>query len=393
VHFPTDTSYTTAGLVNGNTVTNVIETSAGAVSTANVGTYAIDVSAAVGPGLPNYNINYVDGTLNVTPATATIVVTPYSVTYNGLAHSATGTATGVGGVNLGSDLTISSTHTNAGTYTDSWSFNAGSNYKTASGTMTDTIAQANASVIVTPYDVTYNNQAHTATGTATGVGGVNLPASDLNLTGTTHTTAGTYSDTWTFSDPNYVSQTGTVTDTIQKANATIAVTLYDVTYTGTAHSATGTATGVGGVNLASDLTIISTHTNAGTYTDSWSFNAGNNYNTASGTMTDIINKANAHIIVSPYNVLFDGCAHIATGIAIGVNGQALSGLNLGGTVHLGGYNTTIFYDRWTFTDTTGNYNSTSGVVVDVIRGNQALYRAMYHPFCPKSVFYGRLFMW
>ena len=43
--------------------------------------------------------------------------------------------------------------------------------------------------------------------------------SDLDLTGTTHTNAGTYSDTWTFSDPNYVSQTGTVTDTIVQANA------------------------------------------------------------------------------------------------------------------------------------------------------------------------------
>ena len=314
-------TYTTAGLVNGNKVTSVTETSAGAVKTANVGSYPIDISNAVGTGLSNYNINYVDGTLTVTPAAA--------------------------------------------------------------------------NVVVTPYDVTYNGQPHTISGKATGVNGVALPASDLNLTGTTHINAGVYTDTWTFSDPNYVSQSGKVTDIITspaKANATIHVTGYDVTYNGLAHSATGMATGVGGVNLASYLTIHSTHTNAGVYTDTWTF-SDPNYISQSGKVTDIINKANAYIIVSPYNVAFNGCAHIATGIAIGANGQALPGLNLGGTVHLGGYNTTILYDRWTFTDTTGNYNSTSGVVVDVIRGNQALYRAMYHPFYPRSPFYGRFFMW
>ena len=314
-------AYTENGLVNSDTITGVTETSAGAASTAPVGSYPITISNAVGTGLSNYTVTYVNGTLTVTPATA--------------------------------------------------------------------------SVVVTPYDVTYNGQPHTVSGKATGVNGVTLLASDLNLTGTTHTNAGTYTDTWTFTDPNYVSQSGTVTDIITspaKANATIHVTGYDVTYNGLAHSATGMATGVGGVNLTSYLTIHSTHTNAGVYTDTWTF-SDPNYISQSGKVTDIINKTNAYIIVSPYNVAFNGRAHIATGIAIGVNGKALPGLNLGGTVHLGGYNTTYLYDRWTFTDTTGNYNSTSGVVVDVIRGNQALYRAMYHPFYPRSVFYGRFFMW
>jgi len=75
----------------------------------------------------------------------------------------------------------------------------------------------------------------------------------------------------------------------QVNNATINVTGYDVTYTGTAHSATATATGVNGINLASDLTIYSIHTNAGTYIDSWSFTDPSGYYApASGTMTDTI---------------------------------------------------------------------------------------------------------
>ena len=295
-------SYTATGLVNGNTITDLQESSTGAVSTANVGSYPIDISAAIGPGLPNYNINYLDGTLTVTKATATIVVTPYSVTYNGLAHSATGTATGVNGVNLNSDLTINSTHTDAGTYTDSWSFNAGSNYNTATGNMTDTIAKATASVIVTPYDVTYDGNAHTATGTAQGVGGVSLPASDLTLN-TTHTNAGTYTDSWTFSDPNYVSQSGTVTDTILKANASINVVGYNTFYNATSHSATGTPYGLNGTALPGLNLVGTIHTSVGTYIDTWTFtDTTGNYNNASGTVVDTITPSKSKMVRETVNV-------------------------------------------------------------------------------------------
>ncbi len=86
-------------------------------------------------------------------------------------------------------------------------------------------------------------------------------------------------------------------DVINQAIATVRVNGYNVTYNGKPHSATGTATGVGGVNLASDLTLSSTHTNAGTYPDNRPFNAATNssfnpnYTTQSGTMTDIIKPA------------------------------------------------------------------------------------------------------
>src|SRR6058998_70293 len=190
-------------------------------------------------------------------ATASISVTPYHVTYDATAHTASGTATGVGGVNLSADLTLSgTTHTSAGTYSaDSWTFtDPTGNYKNvAATTITDQIDQATASITVTPYHVTYDATAHTASGTATGVGGVNLSA-DLTLSGTTHTSAGTYSaDSWTFTDPtgNYKNVAATtVTDQIDQATASITVTPYHVTYDATAHTASGTATGVGGVNLS-----------------------------------------------------------------------------------------------------------------------------------------------
>ena len=72
-------------------------------------------------------------------------------------------------------------------------------------------------IVVTPYNVTYDGNPHTATGTATGVETPN-PANLsglLNLSGTTHTDIGTYTDTWTFAgNGNYNSASGTITDVI-----------------------------------------------------------------------------------------------------------------------------------------------------------------------------------
>jgi hypothetical protein len=86
---------------------------------------------------------------------------------------------------------------------------------TATAQTTLTVNQATSSITITLYSVTYDGSAHTATGTATGVGNVDLSA-DLDLSATTHTSAGTYSDSWTFHDPNgnYTDASGTVTDVI-----------------------------------------------------------------------------------------------------------------------------------------------------------------------------------
>ena len=220
---------------------------------------------------------------------------------------------------------------------------------------------------MTPYDVVYNDAAHSATDTATGAAGVNL-AADVNLSGTTHTNAGTYSDTWAFTDPtgNYASASGTITDTVTKANATVSVTPYDVVYNDAAHSATDTATGVAGVNLAADVNLSgTTHTNAGTYTDTWAFtDTSGNYQSASGTITDTITKANATLSVTPYDVVYNDAAHSATDTATGAAGANLAAdVNVSGTTHT---NAGTYTDTWTFTDPTGNYASASGTITDTI---------------------------
>jgi hypothetical protein len=287
----------------------------------NAGTYASDAWS-----FHDASGNYSDasGTVSdaIAKASATVNVTPYNVSYDGSAHTATGTATGVSSANLNADLTLTgTTHTNANTYaTDAWSFHdASGNYSDANGTVSDTIGKATAAINVAPYNVSYDGNVHTATGTATGVGSANLNA-DLTLSGTAHTNALTYAtDAWSFTDPNgnYASAAGTVTDIISKVAATISVTPYDVTYDGSAHTATGTATGVGNANLLADLNLTgTTHTNASTYTtDSWSFTDPNgNYTSAIGSVSDTINVATATVTLGSLAQTFTGSPLAATAI-------------------------------------------------------------------------------
>src|SRR5262249_42861479 len=122
-------------------------------------------------------------------------------------------------------------------------------------------------------------------------------------------------------DSSYQSSSGTASVSVAKATASITVTSYGVTYDGNSHTATGTASRVGGVGLSAGLTLSgTTHTNAGTYNgDAWSFSGGTNYNDASGTVNDSIAKAVAIVSVNGYSGTYDGNAHGATGAVTGVD--------------------------------------------------------------------------
>ena len=77
------TEFTPTGLVNSDTVTSVTLTTDGAVATAAVSgsPYAIIPSAAVGTGLSNYNISYVNGSLTVNKAPLTVTASAQSKNY------------------------------------------------------------------------------------------------------------------------------------------------------------------------------------------------------------------------------------------------------------------------------------------------------------------------
>ena len=215
-----------------------------------------------------------------------------------------------------------------------------------------------------PTGVTYNRNPHSATGTATGVAGADLSAS-LNLSGTTHTDAGTYNgDTWTFAGgTNYNDASGTVANSIGKADATVTVNGYTGPYDAAFHGAFGSASGVGGEN-AGTLNLGATFKDVPGGTAHWVFTGNGNYKDQSGDVAIVITKATASITVTPYSVIYDGKAHTATGTATGVDGADLSAaLNLSGTTHTnaGIYNG----DAWSFAGGT-NYNDAGGKVDDSI---------------------------
>jgi hypothetical protein len=114
----------------------------------------------------------------------------------------------------------------------------------------------------------------------------------LDLSTTTHTGAGSYSDTWTFTDPTgaYSPASGTVLSTIAKAAATCTVTGYDVIYNANNSDpiATGSCTGIGGVDVSSGLNLTGTVRSCpGNYFPAWSFSDAN-YSNPGGTVTAII---------------------------------------------------------------------------------------------------------
>ncbi|HEY3310137.1 MAG TPA: PxKF domain-containing protein, partial [Anaerolineales bacterium] len=78
---------------------------------------------------------------------------------------------------------------------------------------------------------------------------------------------------------------------INKADASIMVNGYTGTYDGLPHGATGTAYGVGGVDLSSGLNLGVTFTNAPGGSAHWTFSGGTNYKDQSGDAAIVINKA------------------------------------------------------------------------------------------------------
>jgi hypothetical protein len=100
--------------VNGNTVTSVTLTSGGAVATAGVSgsPYSIVPSAAVGTGLTNYNISYVNGSLTVNMAAPTSIGQANSITSN----TSLSVTVPAGGVAAGNTIIVSfAMDPNAGT--------------------------------------------------------------------------------------------------------------------------------------------------------------------------------------------------------------------------------------------------------------------------------------
>src|SRR5678815_5904130 len=117
------TEFTSVGLLNGDVINGVSLGSAGTLATAGVAgsPYVITAANATGSGLGNYTINYVPGSLSVTPAPLSLRASNQSkiygstFTFAGTEFTATGLKNNetVGLVALASSGAVSYTHLRA----------------------------------------------------------------------------------------------------------------------------------------------------------------------------------------------------------------------------------------------------------------------------------------
>ena len=305
-------------------------------------------------------------TLTVNKANATVVVTPYHVTYDCNEHTA-GVASITGkygeiGATVGTVNVSNTAHTGAGTYSsDTWSFTGTANYNNITAgpatTITDIIDQAPSTTTVTAPGATYTcspyvgASASVTSGTGSCVLNQSLPVKYIGRSPTVYgpsntapTDAGDYTAQARYmGDANHLTSNDSKDFSIAKANATINVPGYHVTYDCNAHTSTGTATGVCSPSddLGSLLHLNTTHTDAGDYpSDSWTFDGNNNYNSDSDTVHDIIDKADTtSSVTSNHNPSTIG--QNVTFTATVARKSALSGCTPTGTVTFKDGSTTL----------------------------------------------------
>jgi len=241
-------------------------------------------------GNTNYAPASADATIAITKANATIHVNGFTGAYDGNAHGATGSATGVLGENLSALLNLGASFTNVPGGTAHWTFAGNTNYQAASGDAAIVITQAAAHITVNGYGGVYDGNAHGATGSATGVNGENLSAL-LNL-GASFTNVPGGSANWTFAgNTNYAPASGSVNIIINAALPVITVDALTFVYDGAPHAATASATGLGGVTVPGSFTFTYNGSPAapvlpGTYAVVATFTSANtNYANTTGTGT------------------------------------------------------------------------------------------------------------
>ena len=296
----------------------------------------------------NYSFSFVAGTVTINKADATVVVTPYSVPYDGNAHTATYTITGVNGetgATVGTVDVSNTTHTNAGTYaSDSWSFTGAANYNNiAATTISDTINKATptATLAVNNSPQTYDGSAKSAT---VAISASSVPGAVANiLTGgaATQTNANTYAVTADFvptDTANYNTLTGLSAGNfvIDKATPTVNASGNTCTYNGTPCVGSGSATGGAGESLT--VTLSYTGTGATTYgpsatapSNAGSYQVvahtdgdGNNNSGDSAPAAVTINKANPTVSATGGTFTYNGTPQGGSGTATGGAGESLT---------------------------------------------------------------------
>ena len=315
------------------------------------------------------NVNYnaataVPQTFSIAKATPTVSISWVDWTFDGTAHVASGSVTGVGGADLGAADSISyyngSTGSgsplagapkDAGDYSAVAHVNATANYTAADSSVKPvTVSKATPTVSISWVDWTFDGTAHVASGSVTGVGGADLGAADSisyynGSTGSGSPLAGAPKDAGDYSAVAHVNATANYTAadssvkpvTVSKATPTVSISWVDWTFDGTAHVASGSVTGVGGADLGaadsisyyngstgSGSPLAGAPKDAGDYSAVAHVNATANYTAADSSVKPVtVSKATPTVSISWADWTFDGTAHVASGSVTGVGGADL----------------------------------------------------------------------
>jgi hypothetical protein len=187
---------------------------------------------------------------------ASVVVQPVDVIYDGSAHGTTAEVFGAHGEDLGpatqmsyssgfapTNVLLDSDTNEVLSYTATGYFAPSNDYGEALGTASITIRQATPTVVVQPVNVAFDGQAHGSTAEAFGVSGEDLGPVDVSYSsGSAPVHAGAYTASATFAgSSDYTSATGSALIVISLANATVVVQPVHATYDGQSHGTTAEA--------------------------------------------------------------------------------------------------------------------------------------------------------
>jgi hypothetical protein len=361
-------SPTSATVVQGGTATfGAITVTKGGNN--NACSITLGAASAVGSGLPvgaalvfgQNPLTMTNNDVSTSVAVATSSSTPPG-TYTFAVHATNGVG-GCQGPGAGNTNTLTLTINAATVNTSTTAAHATATFGDASVTLSATVSPNTVNVGNVVFTV---KSGATTIGTATSgtvvSGSATAAFSLLGVNAETYTIEAAYGGGTGFNASNNSGQSPAPTLSIGKADADCTVTGYTVTYDGDPHTATGSCTDLNGDELAGLDLSATTHTDANSYTDPWTFtDQTGNYNDATGTVSSSIGKADATCSISGYSGVYDAAAHGASGSCLGVGGEDAGSLALGdsftnvpgGTAH------------WVFTGN-GNYHDQSGdVAIDI----------------------------
>ena len=322
------TGFSATGLVGGETesVLSGVSTSGG--SGRNAGSYTHTASGTDG----NYNLSFVDGTLTIDKANASVSGTATNVTYNGQTQAQS--APSSSGFVAGDAISISGAASgkNAGTYSSALSVGGADadNYNVTVNNADLVIDKADATVTANSATVTYNGQSQSVTGfSATGLVGGETESvlSGVSTSGGSGRNAGSYTHTASGTDGNYNLSFVDGTLTIDKANASVSGTATNVTYNGQtqAQSAPSSSGFVAGDAIS--ISGAASGKNAGTYSSALSVGGADadNYNVTVNNADLVIDQAPLTVTATGVSKIYDGGVAAAGSATVGALAGAAAG--------------------------------------------------------------------